>query len=263
MQSPWLAERDFSRSKLFFYHGRRAVKNTIVLIDDEPIARMDFSEIFEEAGYEVAGQASDGYDAIELCRRVRPDVALMDVKMPVFDGLSAAETIISEDLCDCVILVTAYSDEEFIERAKQAGVIGYLVKPLDEKTLLPAVSIALSKSWEIRATKNKVAELSRDIDNHKLIEQAKGILARTSGISETEAYGQLRRLSMGKRCSVAEIARFVVETGGARANVNKAKKALAEKHSLSETDAYARLKDYAKKNGVSLKDAARDILKNK
>lgn len=239
------------------------MKNTIVLIDDEPIARMDFSEIFEEADYEVAGQASDGYDAIELCRKVRPDVALMDVKMPVFDGLSAAETIIGEELCDCVIMVTAYSDEEFIERAKQAGVMGYLVKPLDEKALLPAVSIALSKSREMRAAKNRVAELSREIDNHKLVEQAKGILARTHGISETEAYGQLRRLSMDKRSSVAEIARFVVETNGPRAGVNKAKKVLADKHALSETDAYARLKEHARKNGVSLEDAARDVLKNK
>lgn len=187
----------------------------------------------------------------------------MDVKMPVFDGLSAAETIIGEELCDCIILVTAYSDSEFIERAKRAGVMGYLVKPLDEKTLLPAVSIALAKSREIRETKNKMAEMSRDIDNHKLIEQAKGILARTHGISETEAYSQLRQLSMDKRSSVAEIAKYVVETNGPRADVNKAKVLLSRKHGLSESESYARLKDYAKKNRLSLEDAARDILKNK
>lgn len=238
------------------------MKDTVVLIDDEPIARMDFCEIFEEAGYEVLGQASDGYDAIELCRRVSPDVALLDVKMPVFDGLSAAETIMRENLCDCVIMVTAYSDSAFIERAKQAGVMGYLVKPLDEKTLLPAVSIALAKSREIRATKNKMAELTRDIDNHKFIEQAKGILARARGISETEAYAQLRQLSMDKRCSIAEIAMYVVETSGPRADVNKAKAMLAKKHGLPENDAYVRLKDHAKKNRLSLEDAARDILRN-
>ncbi|MCD8139080.1 MAG: ANTAR domain-containing protein [Planctomycetaceae bacterium] len=239
------------------------MKDTLVLIDDEPIARMDFCEIFEEAGYEVVGQASDGYDAIELCRAKRPDIALMDVKMPIFDGLSAAEVIIGEELCDCVILVTAYSDDEFIERAKRAGVMGYLVKPLDEKTLLPAVSIALAKSREIRKTRDKMAELSKNIDDHKIIEQAKGILARAHGISETEAYGQLRRLGMDKRCPVAEIAKFVVETGGPRAEVNKAKAVLSNKHGLSESEAYTRLKEHAKKNRVSLEEAAKDILRNR
>ncbi|MCC8166084.1 MAG: ANTAR domain-containing protein [Planctomycetes bacterium] len=237
------------------------MKDTLVLIDDEPIARMDFCEIFEEAGYDVVGQASDGYDAIELCRTKKPDVALMDVKMPVFDGLSAAEIIIGEELCDCVILVTAYSDDEFIERAKQAGVMGYLVKPLDEKTLLPAISIALAKSREIRKTKDAMAEMSKSIDDHKIIEQAKGILARAHGISETEAYGQLRRLGMDKRCPVAEIAKFVVETTGPRAEVNKAKALLSKKHGLSESDAYARLKDQAKKKHISLEQAAKEVLR--
>lgn len=237
------------------------MKDTIVLIDDEPITRMDFCEIFEEAGYQVAGQASDGYDAIELCRSIKPDVVLMDVKMPVFDGLSAAEAIIGEELCDCVILVTAYSSDDFIDRARKAGVMSYLVKPLDEKVLLPAVSVALAKSREFRRLKEDLAGLSRNMDDQKIIEQAKGLLARMNGIPETEAYTQLRKLSMDKRRPVAEIARFVVQAHSRKAEVARAKELLMKKYSLSEPEAFARLKALAQKSGRSPEDMAADILK--
>lgn len=236
------------------------MKDTIVLIDDEPITRMDFCEIFQEAGYQIVGQGSDGYDAIELCRSLRPDVVLMDVKMPVFDGLSAAETVLSEGLCDCVILVTAYSSNDFIDRAKKAGVMSYLVKPLDERVLLPAVSIALAKSREFRRIKENLAGLRNDIDDQKILEQAKGLISRMNGISETEAYAQLRKLSMDKRRPISEIARYVVQADGRKAELGRAKEIIMKKYGLSEPGAFTRLKTMAQKSGRSLEDIASDIL---
>lgn len=237
------------------------MKDTMVLIDDEPITRMDFCEIFQEAGYMIVGQGSDGYDAIELCRAKRPDVVLMDVKMPVFDGLSAAETIIGEGLCDCVILVTAYSNDDFIDRAKNAGVMSYLVKPLDERVLLPAVSIALAKSREFRRINENLAGLRSDLDDQKMIERAKGLIAGMNGISETEAYARLRKLSMDKRRPVSEMARYVVQADGRKAELGRAKEKMMKKYGLSEPDAFARLKTMAQKSGRSLEDTASDILK--
>ena len=108
-------------------------KNRIVIIDDEPVIRMDFREMLTLNGYEVAGEAADGFDAVELCRREKPDLVIMDIKMSVFDGLSAAEIILSEELSDCIILVSAYNDKEFFKKAKHAGVMNYLIKPVREK----------------------------------------------------------------------------------------------------------------------------------
>lgn len=129
----------------------------IVIADDEPVTRMDLSEILEDAGYNVVGSASDGFDAIELCREFKPDLVLMDVKMPLLNGLKAAKIITEEQLTNCVILLTAYSGQEFIEEAKKnLGVMGYLVKPINDRNLLPAIEIALSKSQQIEAIKKKM-----------------------------------------------------------------------------------------------------------
>jgi response regulator NasT len=240
---------------------RIILKDTMVLIDDEPITRMNFCEIFEEAGYKIVGQASDGYDAIVLCRATKPDIVMMDVKMPVFDGLSAAETIIGEELCDCVILVTAYSSDDFIDRAKKAGIMSYLVKPLDEKVLLPAVSISLSKSREFKRMKEDLAGLSRDIGDQKVIEQAKGIMAKMNGTSETEAYVQLRKMSMDKRRPIPEIARYMVQAHHRQSEPFRAKELLMKKYCLSEPEAFAQLKALAQTQNCSLDEAALDILK--
>jgi response regulator NasT len=131
------------------------VKKRIVIADDEPITRMDIREILEDAGYDVVGDVSDGFDAIEICRKLKPDLVLMDIKMPLLDGISAAKVINKEELVDSIILLTAYSDKNFIDKAKDVGVIGYLVKPVNEKSLLPAVEIALNKGREIKKLKRK------------------------------------------------------------------------------------------------------------
>ena len=120
----------------------------VVVVDDEPITRMDICEILKEGGYDVAGEAADGFDAIEQCKKLSPDFVMMDVKMPILDGLKASKIIINEKLARGIVLLTAYSSKEFIEDAKNIGVLGYIVKPIDEKSFLPNLQIILSKQEE-------------------------------------------------------------------------------------------------------------------
>ena len=237
-------------------------KNRIVIVDDEPVIRMDFREILTLNGYFVAGKAADGFDAVELCRREKPDLVIMDIKMSVFDGLSAAEIILSEGLSDCVILVSAYNDKEFFKKAKHAGVMNYLIKPVREKVLIPAVEMALAKSLEIRSMKNKMAKMEEDTKNAKIIERAKYLLASSSDISEKEAYEKLRKLSMDKRCSMAKIAESILSQDSAKAFTEKAKVYLMKKYELSEQAAYLRIKRLSSEKKLSLSEAAAEILNN-
>ena len=182
----------------------------IVIADDDPITKMDIKEILESSGYNVVGKAADGFDAIELCRSNLPDLVVMDIKMPLIDGLAAAKIINNENLAGAVLILTAYSDDEFIQKAKEARVIGYVVKPVDEKNLLPAVEIAIAKAEEIKQMK-KAAQTAMDkLDARKKIEKAKGILMDKYKISEEEAFRRLRTLSMNKRCSMKDIASTII-----------------------------------------------------
>jgi two-component system, response regulator PdtaR len=186
------------------------MKKRIVIADDEPITRLDLSEILQEAGYEVVGEAADGFDAIEMCRNHIPDLVLMDIKMPLLDGINAAKVINKEELAKSIILLTAYSGKDFIENAKEAGVMGYLVKPIDEKSLLPAVEVALSKGKEFHKMKNEIKSKEEKLQARKVIEKAKGLLMGKKSISEDEAYNKIRKLSMDKRCSMKEIAEIII-----------------------------------------------------
>jgi AmiR/NasT family two-component response regulator len=235
-------------------------KSRIVIIDDEPVIRMDFKEMLTLNGFEVAGEAADGFDAVELCRREKPDLVIMDIKMSVFDGLSAAEIILSEELSDCVILISAYNDKEFFKKAKRAGVMNYLIKPVREKVLIPAVEMALAKSLEIRNMKNKMAEMEEQFKNNKIIERAKHILSSSHNISEAEAYEKLRTLSMNKRCSMAKIAESILNQDPSKVYTEKAKAFLMKKYELSEQAAYQRIKHLSTEKKISLCDAAVQIL---
>ncbi len=186
---------------------------TIVIADDEPITMMDLCEILRENDYDVVGEASDGFDAVEICRKYRPDLVLMDVKMPLLDGISATKIIMNEDLSDSVVLLTAYSGNEFVKQAKDAGVMGYLVKPIDEKSLLPAIEVAISKGKEIKRIKDDAAKIKEDLESRKTIERAKGILMNKFKITEEEAYNKIRKLSMDKRCSMMKIAEVIMLGG--------------------------------------------------
>jgi AmiR/NasT family two-component response regulator len=182
----------------------------IVIADDEPITRMDLREMLEAAGYNVVGEASDGFDAVSLCRKHSPDLVLMDIKMPLLDGLNAAKIIQNENLASGIVLLTAYSGKEFVEKATKVGAIGYIVKPIDEKSLIPSLEVAIAKSAEIKKIKIDIEKASSKLEERKIIEKAKGLLMQKEKFTEQDAYDHIRTLSMNKRCSMGDIARAVV-----------------------------------------------------
>ncbi len=186
------------------------MKKRIVIADDEPITRMDFSELLKEAGYDVVGEASDGFDAAKLCRELKPDLVLMDVKMPLLDGLKASKIIQQENLPCSVVLVTAYSGKEFVEEAKDVGVMGYIVKPIDEKSLIATIEVAIAKGHEFRKIQEKVIKTEEQLKTRKVIEKAKGILIKKYGLTEENAYNKIRKISMDKRCAMEDIANAII-----------------------------------------------------
>ncbi|MFW6271305.1 MAG: ANTAR domain-containing response regulator [Bacillota bacterium] len=182
----------------------------IVIADDEPITIMDISEILVEEGYNVVAEVSDGFDAIEACRQHKPDLILLDIKMPLLNGIKAAKVIKEENLAEAIVFLTAYSNKEFIKQAKEVGVMGYLVKPVDSANLLPAVELAISQGEELLLIKENIKELKLKLEKRKIIARAKGILMNSEKISEEEAYNKIRKLSMDKRCSMKEIAHIII-----------------------------------------------------
>lgn len=188
----------------------------IVIADDEPITRMNIAEMLEDAGYDVVGQAVDGFDAVELCKKHQPDLVILDVKMPLLDGLMAAKLIKEEGLKCGVMLLTAYSGKEFIDKAKEVGVINYLVKPVTEHAILPAVEIAIHKSQEIEQIKAETDKAKDKLESRVYIDRAKSVLMRQAEINEEDAYNYIRKMSMDKRCSMKEIARIILLNDEAR-----------------------------------------------
>jgi len=182
----------------------------IVIAEDEPITRMDLKEMLVAAGYSVVGEASEGFDAIELCKKERPDVTILDIRMPLLDGLSAAKVITEEKNTGTVILLTAYSDEEFINRATQIGVSGYIVKPIDERALVPNIEIAVARSREILEVKKQCELIAERLENRTVIEKAKGQLMVSMSLSENEAYEYIKKLSKEKKVSMKRIAEIIL-----------------------------------------------------
>lgn len=231
-----------------------------IVVDDELITRMDISQMLEDAGYNVLAQCSDGFDAIELCRQYKPDVVLMDIRMPVFDGLSAAESIVKESLASSVVLLTAFDDAEFIERAKQIGVSGYLVKPIEDRILIPTVEITVAQSKRyakaLESTRDAVAKL----EEKKIIDKAKLIISKRDGITEAQAYAGMQKMCMDKRVPLVDIAKLVVKSGDEKGIINQAKQMLMQRYNISENSAYKRLVAMAKQNNCSVSELARKIL---
>ena len=182
----------------------------IIVADDEPVTKMDLRELLVSAGYEVVAEASDGLDAVELCRQYRPDLILMDVKMPFLDGLSAARMIHEEGLAGAIIMLTAYSERDFIDRAKSCGVGGYLVKPIDEKSLVPSIELAIARSQELRQLRRDMEKTAARLENRIVIEKAKGVVMAEQKLTEQEAYDYIRNLSLTKHMSMSRIAEFIL-----------------------------------------------------
>ena len=185
----------------------------IIVVDDEPITRMDICEILKEANYDVVAQAGDGFDAIEQSRKHKPDFVIMDVKMPILDGLKAAKVITEEKLSRGIVLLTAYSNKEFIEEAKNVGIIGYIVKPIDEKSFIPNLEIIFNKQEEFEKLEKKYLKTSQKLEDRKKIDIAKSILMKTRNFTENEAYEYIRTLSMNKRCDMGKIADIIILSG--------------------------------------------------
>ena len=180
----------------------------ILIAEDETLIRMDLSEMLREAGYEVVGEATDGLEAIELAKQLKPDLAILDVKMPKLDGISAASEIIS--ICPTLML-TAFSQRELVERARDAGVMGYVVKPFTIADLIPAIEIAFSRFIELGKLRDEISDLSERLETRKLLDRAKGVLMQTLNLSEVQAYQWIQKTAMDQRISMKELALGILD----------------------------------------------------
>jgi response regulator NasT len=182
----------------------------VVVAEDEALIRLDLVEMLTEAGYDVVGQAGDGEAAIELTEKEKPDLVVMDVKMPKLDGISAAERIAKQRIAPVVIL-TAFSQRDLVERARDAGAMAYLTKPFTIEDLMPAIELAVSRFQEIKQLDAEVTDLQDQLKARKLIEKAKGLLMTNLQISEPEAFKWMQKTAMDKRRSMTDVAQLVMD----------------------------------------------------
>lgn len=184
----------------------------VVIAEDEALIRMDLAEMLGEEGYEVVGQAADGARAIELAEELRPDLVILDVKMPVLDGIAAAERIAAQRIAPVVIL-TAFSQRDLVERAREAGAMAYLVKPFSRQDLVPAIEMAVSRFAEVALLEREVADLTERLETRKAVERAKGVLQAELALSEADAFRWIQKTAMDLRLSMRQVAEGVVEHG--------------------------------------------------
>ncbi len=181
----------------------------VLIADDDPIIRLDLKQILENLAYEVVAEAGDGQQALNLARELRPDVCILDVKMPVMDGIEAV-TVITEEAIAPAILLTAYSDRELIDRAKNAGVFGYLVKPFKPTDLPPAIEVARSRYDQNQTLTKEIGTLQERLEARKLVDRAKGIMMDEQGLGEAEAYRRIQQQSMNLRKTMREVAEAII-----------------------------------------------------
>ncbi len=187
-------------------------KFRIVVAEDETLIRMDLVEMLTESGYEVVGQGINGQEAIDLANTHKPDLVILDVKMPVLDGISAAEKIIN--LCP-VLMLTAFSQRELVERARDTGVMAYVVKPFTINDLLPAIEISISRFRQMKSLEVEVADLYERLETRKVLDRAKGILMKALNISEPDAFSWIQKTAMDRRISMKEVAQGVISPSDA------------------------------------------------
>ena len=181
----------------------------VVIAEDEAIIRLDLKETLEEEGYEVVGETGRGDKAVELVRDLRPDLAILDIKMPGMDGIEAARLITKDRICG-VLVLTAFSQREVIEEARDAGALAYLVKPFQKTDLIPAIEVAIGRFKEMQALNGEVDALEEQLETRKMLDRAKGILIDKHGMSETDAYGFIQRGAMNHRCTMRAVADMVI-----------------------------------------------------
>jgi response regulator NasT len=190
----------------------KSSSHRILIAEDETLIRMDLVEMLSESGYEVVGQASNGQEAIDLAKELKPDLAILDVKMPILDGISAATQIIENSP---VLMLTAFSQKDLIERASDAGAMAYVVKPFTINDLIPAIEISISRHRQMKSLALEVSDLHERLESRKLIDRAKGILMKALNLSEPEAFSWIQRAAMDRRISMKEVAKAVIDPASA------------------------------------------------
>lgn len=188
------------------------LKRTVLVAEDESLIRMDIVETLKDLGFDVIAEAADGIEAVELAKSKKPDLIVMDIKMPNLDGISAAEQI--QELRIPIVLLTAFSQRELVERATEAGAMAYLVKPFSQNDLLPAIEIAWSRHQQIVALETEIADLAERFETRKLVDRAKGLLNEKMNLSEPEAFRWIQKASMDRRLTMAEVAQTIIEQLG-------------------------------------------------
>jgi response regulator NasT len=190
-------------------------RTRIIIADDESLIRIDLREMLTNLGYLVIGEAGDGRSAVSLARELRPDIVIMDIKMPDLDGIEAAQILTHERIAP-VLLLSAYSQQDLVQRAQQAGVAGYLVKPFQETDLTPAIEVVLARFAELRAMEREMGTLQDALETRKAVERAKGILMDTQGLNETEAFRKIQKMSMNNRKPMRAVAEAIILAHQAR-----------------------------------------------
>jgi response regulator NasT len=185
----------------------------VLIAEDEALIRLDLAEMLREEGYEIVGEAGDGQEAVELAEQLKPDLVIMDVKMPRRDGIDAASEIASNRIAPIVVL-TAFSQRDLVERARDAGAMAYLVKPFTVSDLIPAIELAMSRFGEIIVLEREVATLADRLETRKLVERAKGLLQANQAMTEPEAFKWIQRAAMDRRTTMKRVAEVVLETLG-------------------------------------------------
>lgn len=185
----------------------------VLVAEDEALIRLDLVEMLREEGYDVAGEAADGEEAIKLATELNPDLVILDVKMPKVDGIEAAQQIAGNRIAPVVIL-TAFSQRDLVERARDAGAMAYLVKPFAKRDLVPAIELAISRFSELAALEQEVAGLTERLETRKVVERAKGVLMTKQGLSEPEAFRWVQRTAMDRRTTMKAVAEAVIENFG-------------------------------------------------
>ncbi|MGW3468672.1 ANTAR domain-containing response regulator [Saccharopolyspora sp. NPDC000995] len=188
----------------------KPVERRVLVAEDEALIRLDLVEMLREEGYQVVGEAGDGQEAVRLAEELRPDLVILDVKMPKMDGIEAASNIAGERIAPVVIL-TAFSQRDLVERARDAGAMAYLVKPFAKRDLVPAIELAVSRFTEVQALEAEVADLTERLEARKTIERAKGLLMSKHNLSEPESFRWLQRTAMDRRTTMKAVAQAVLE----------------------------------------------------
>jgi AmiR/NasT family two-component response regulator len=186
------------------------MKRKILLVDDDPLIRADIKDMLLDRGYNIIGEASDGFEAVEECKKHSPDLVILDIDMPILDGIKAGKIINKENLAGGILLLTSFEGDEYIEKAKSIGAFGYIVKPPNEKIIIPTIEMCLSKVEEFEKMKKNLDDINSKLTERKIIEKAKGILIKEYSITEEDAYSRIRKLSMDKRTTMVEISKTII-----------------------------------------------------